>query len=95
MSQLRTVFPLPAVPPVVGTAPARVRCVRLGLRRSWIDLLGRPDVPSGFTPAYGIELHDPRLLEYVGAPESARLLSRNPEYWLHHLGHEKTLAAAL
>ena len=48
-----------------------------------------------FSPAYGIQLHNPRLLEYVGAPESARLLSRSPEYWLHHLGHEKTLAAAL
>ena len=27
---------------------------------------------------YGVQLHDPRLLEYVGAPESARLLSRDP-----------------
>ena len=44
---------------------------------------------------YVIQLHNPRLLEYLGAPESARLLSRSPEYWLHHLGHEKTLAAAL
>ena len=44
-----------------------------------------------FTPAYGIQFHDPWLLEYVGAPESARLLSRSPEYWLHH---EKTLLAA-
>ena len=52
---------------------------------------GGPD----FSPAYGIQLHDPRLLEYVGAPESAQLLSRSPEYWLHHLGYEKTLAAAL
>ena len=52
---------------------------------------GGPD----FTPAYGIQLHTPWLLEYVGAPESARLLSRSPEYWLHHLGHEKTLAVAL
>ena len=24
-----------------------------------------------FSPAYGVQLHDPRLLEYVGAPESA------------------------
>ena len=48
-----------------------------------------------FTPAYGVQLHDPRLLKYVGAPESARLLSRSPEYWLHHLGREKTLSAAL
>ena len=52
---------------------------------------GGPD----FSPAYGIQLHDPRLLEYVGEPESAQLLSRSPEYWLHHLGHEKTLAVAL
>ena len=52
---------------------------------------GGPD----FSPVYGMQLHDPRLLEHVGAPESARLLSRSPQYWLHHLGHEKTLAAAL
>ena len=52
---------------------------------------GGPD----FSPAYGIQLHNPRLLEYVGALESARLLSRSPEYWLHHLGHEKTLTSAL
>ena len=50
---------------------------------------------SDFTAAYGVQLHDPRLLEYVGAPESAHLLSRSPEYWLHHLGREKTLSAAL
>ena len=48
-----------------------------------------------FTPAYGVQLHDPRLLEYVGALESARLLSRSPEYWVHHMGREKTLSAAL
>ena len=46
-------------------------------------------------PAYGVQLHDPLLLEYVGAPESARLLSRNPEYWVQHMGREKTLSAAL
>ena len=50
---------------------------------------------SEFNPAYGIHLHDPRLLEYVDAPESARLLSHSPEYWLHHMGCEKTLSAAL
>ena len=52
---------------------------------------GGPD----FMPAYGIQLHDPQLLEYVGAPESAQLLSRSPEYWLHHLGHEKRFSATL
>ena len=29
-------------------------------------------------PAYGLQLHHPRFLEYVGAPESARLLTRAP-----------------
>ena len=46
-------------------------------------------------PAYGFHLHDPRLLEYVGAPESARLLSRAPDYWLHHMGRDRAIAAAL
>ena len=50
---------------------------------------------SDVSPAYGIHLHDPRLLEYVRASELARLFSRTPKYWLHHMGREKTLAAAL
>ena len=37
-------------------------------------------------PAYGIHLHDPRMMEYMGAPESARLLGRSPDYWLEHMG---------
>ena len=56
------------------------------------------DVEAGgpnFSPAYGVQLHDQRLLEYVGAPESARLTIRSPEYWVHHLGREKALSAAL
>ena len=56
------------------------------------------DVESGgpnFAPDYGVQLHDPRLLEYVGAPESARLTSCSPEYWVHHMGREKALGAAL
>ena len=50
---------------------------------------------SDLSPAYGIHLHNPRLLEYVGAPESARLINRSPEYWLHHMGWDRTLSAAL
>ena len=45
-------------------------------------------------PAYGIHLHDPHMMEYMGAPESARLLGRTPEYWLEHMGRERTVAAA-
>ena len=50
---------------------------------------------SEFNLAYGIKLHDAWLLEYVGAPELAQLLSRSPEYWLYHMGREITLSAAL
>ena len=32
-------------------------------------------------PAYGLQLHYLRFLAYVGAPESARLLSCPPGYW--------------
>ena len=46
-------------------------------------------------PEYGIHLHDPRMMEYMGAPESARLLGRSPEYWLEHMGQDRAVAAAL
>ena len=45
--------------------------------------------------AYGIHLHDPSMMEYMGAPESARLLGRSPEYWLEHMGRDRAVAAAL
>ena len=48
-----------------------------------------------FSPEHGVQLNDPRFLEYVGAPESARLMSRSPEYWIHHMGRENALSAAL
>ena len=50
---------------------------------------------SGLSPAYGLHLHDPRLLDYVGAPESARLLGRSPQYWLHLMGRDRIMSAAL
>ena len=50
---------------------------------------------SDLDPSYGIHLHDPRMMEYMGAPESARLLGRMPEYWLEHMGRERTIQAAL
>ena len=46
-------------------------------------------------PSYGIHQHDPCMMEYMGAPESARLLGRTPEYWLEHMGRERTVQAAL
>ena len=50
---------------------------------------------SDLDPSYGIHLHDPRMMEYMGAPESARLLGRTPEYWLEHMGRERTIQTAL
>ena len=46
-------------------------------------------------PAYGLQLHDPHFLEYVGAPESARLLSRSPGYWLHHMNRDQAVSVVL
>ena len=50
---------------------------------------------SDLNPAYGFHLHDPRLLEYVRASESARFLSRTLEYWLHHMGRDRAMSVAL
>ena len=46
-------------------------------------------------PAYGLQLHHPRFLELVGAPESARLLDCSPTFWVDQLGKEQAMAAAI
>ena len=58
---------------------------------SYEDRTSREDLD----PSYGIHLHDPRMMEKMGAPESARLLGQTPEYWLEHMGRERTVQAAL
>ena len=60
-------------------------------RMTSYDTADRPDLNL----AYGLHLHDPRFLEYVGAPESACLLSRAPDYWLHHMTRDQGISAAL
>ena len=81
------------VPPTSGQAPWILNSLPGCQYRmtSYDDRDSRADL----VPAYGIHLHDPRMMEYMGAPVSARLLGRTPEYWLEHMGREKTLAAAL
>ena len=37
-------------------------------------------------PAFGMQLHHPRFLEFIGAPVSARLLYHSPAFWVQHLG---------
>ena len=46
-------------------------------------------------PTYGLQLHHPRFLELVGAPESARLLDCSPSFWVEELGKEQAMAAAI
>ena len=60
-------------------------------RMTSYDAADRPDLD----PAYGLHLHDPRFLEYVVAPESAHLLSRSPDYWLHNMTRDQAISAAL
>ena len=50
---------------------------------------------SDGNPAFGLQLHHPRFLESVGAPESARLLYRSPTFWVDQLGEEQAIAAAV
>ena len=67
---------------------------------------GLPGCPFRFTPysgqlftdenpAFGLQLHYPGLLEFVGAPRSARLLYRSPTFWVDQLGKEQAMAAAV
>ena len=44
---------------------------------------------------YGLQLHHPRFLEFIGAPESARLLNNSPSFWVDRLGQERAMAAAV
>ena len=44
---------------------------------------------------YGLQLHHPRFLEFIGAPESARLLNHSPSFWDDCLGEECAMAAAV
>ena len=44
---------------------------------------------------YGLQLHHPRFLEFIGAPESARLLNHSPSFWVDRLGEECAMTAAV
>ena len=44
---------------------------------------------------FGVQVHHPQFLEWVGAPESARLLGRPPAEWLQVMSREETMHAAL
>ena len=86
-------FEVCEVPPTSGQAPWILNSLP-GCQYHMTSYYDR-DSCADLDPAYGIHLHDPRMMEYMGAPESARLLGRTPEYWLEHMGRERTVAAAL
>ena len=46
-------------------------------------------------PAFGIQLHHPRFLEFIGAPESARLLYHSPTFWIQHMDAEDAVVATV
>ena len=50
---------------------------------------------SDMNLAFGLQLHHPRFLEFIGAPESARLLYHSPSFWVDQLGEEYVMAAAV
>ena len=67
---------------------------------------GLPGCPYRFTeysgqpfldgnPAFGLQLHHPRFLEFVRAPESARLLCWSPTFWVDELGRDPAMAATV
>ena len=53
------------------------------------------DDHSNIDSPFGVHVHHPRFLEWVGAPELARLLSRPPAEWLQFMNHRDTMYAAL
>ena len=50
---------------------------------------------SDVNAAFGLQLHHPRFLEFVGAPESARILDCSPTFWVDQLAKEQAMAAAV
>ena len=67
---------------------------------------GLPDCPYRITsytgpavadtdPAFGIQMHHPWFLEFIGALESLQLLFRSPAFWVQHMDMEDAVAAAV
>ena len=79
-------------PPVTAE---KARVVTSGLPSCLYIFLESSELPfTDGNPAYGLQLHHPRFLELVGAPESARLLDCAPSFWVEELGKEGAMAAA-
>ena len=70
--------------------------VATGLPGCPYQITSYTDLAVAYTnPAYGMQLHHPRFLEFIGAPESARLLYRSPTFWIQRMGEEDAVTAAI
>ena len=81
-----------ADPPVMAEKARMVKSGLPGCPYRFLESGGLPFTDGN--PAYGLQLHHPRFLELVGAPESARLLDCAPSFWVEELGNEGAMAAA-
>ena len=80
-------------PPI---AAGEDRLLETGLPGCLYRFLESGELPfTDGNPAYGLQLHHPRVLELVGAPESARLLDCSPSFWVEQLGNEQAMVAAI
>ena len=55
----------------------------------------REDDNASVDSSFGVHVHHPQFLEWVGAPESAHLLGRPLAEWLQVMNHRNTQYAAL
>ena len=72
-----------ADPPVT---PGKEGVLKSGLLYRFLESSELPFTDGNL--AFGLQLHHPRFLELVGAPESARLLDCSPSFWVEELGKE-------
>ena len=55
----------------------------------------RDEAVAEVDPSFGVQLHHPRFIECIGAPESARLLGRSLTEWVQTMDRQDIMAAAL
>ena len=91
---------------IVRKGPFDTGATPMDMEDSPLIITGMPGCPYWMTSytgtalvdadaTYGLQLHHPRLLEFIGAPESARLLNQSPSFWVNRLDQECAMATAV
>ena len=70
-----------------------LRCFGVGC--AFRNMTYRPSDYASPSGEFGIPLHHPRFLEWIGVPESAGLLEMGPGRWLHSLTRDQAMDAAI